>query len=111
MIIEQNTNPTNENQPFEKRLEHSLADEQMHRALERFAPSWRASRKTVFDLEEDQYGPEYSFAHMRSILRDAKNYAIEHQPELLAQFKAHAEAAGASVYEARTAEDANRYSY
>jgi L-lactate dehydrogenase complex protein LldF len=111
MMIEQNANPTNENQSFEKRLERALADEQMHSALERFAPSWRASRKTVFDYEEDAYGSEYSFAHMRAMLREAKDYAIEHQPELLAQFKSNAEAAGVIVYQARTAEDANQYIY
>src|SRR5260370_8399669 len=48
---------------------------------------------------------------MRATLRKAKDYAIEHQAELIAQFKAQAEAAGAIVYEARTAEDANRYIY
>ena len=37
-------NPTNEEQPFDERLEHALADSQMHAALERFAPSWRESR-------------------------------------------------------------------
>lgn len=111
MIIEQHPNPTSENQPFEKRLESALADEQMHSALERFAPSWRESRKTVFDYEEDTYGPGYSFTRMRALLRESKDYAIEHQPELLAQFKSNAEAAGAIVYQARTAEDANRYIY
>jgi hypothetical protein len=30
--------------PFEERLEHALADEQMHSALTRFAPSWSISR-------------------------------------------------------------------
>ncbi len=110
-MIEQNANPTNENQPFEKRLERALADEQMHSALERFAPSWQASRKTVFDYEEDAYGPDYSFTRMRAMLREAKDYAIEHQPELLAQFKSNAEAAGAIVYQAQTAEDANQYIY
>ncbi len=104
-------NHINEHHDFEARLEHALADEQMHAALERFAPSWRTSRKTVFDFEENEYGPDYSFEHMRSLLRQAKDYAIEHQPELLAQFKAHAQAAGAIVYEARTAEEANRYIY
>ncbi len=110
-MIEQHANPTNENQPFEKRLEQALADEQMHSALERFAPSWRASRKTVFDYEEDTYGPDYSFTRMRAMLREAKDYAIEHQPELLAQFKSNAEAAGAIVYQAHTAGDANQYIY
>src|SRR5436309_9100465 len=76
-----------------------------------FAPSWRASRVTVFASEEADYGSDYSFAHMRAVLRKAKDDAIEHQPELIAQFKAQAEAAGAIIYEARTAEDANRYIY
>ena len=109
--VEDDANPTDEHQPFEQRLEHALADGQMHSALGRFAPSWRASRQAVFGYEEDEYGPDYSFTHMRSLLREAKDYAIEHQSELLAQFRAMAEAAGAIVYEARTAEEANRYIY
>jgi L-lactate dehydrogenase complex protein LldF len=104
-------NHINEHQDFEARLERALADEQMHAALERFAPSWRTSRKTVFDFEENEYGPGYSFEHMRSLLRQAKDYAIEHQSELLAQFKAHAQAAGTIIYEARTAQEANSYIY
>lgn len=108
---EEPANPTHENQPFEERLEHALEDQNMHSALERFAPSWRTSRKTVFEVEESEYGPEYSFAHMRSLLRQAKDYAIEHQPELLAEFKEKAQAAGAIIYEARTAEEANEYIY
>jgi L-lactate utilization protein LutB len=104
-------NKSHEDQPFEKRLERALSDDNMHQALERFAPSWRASRATVFNAEEADYGPEYSFAHMSATLRKAKDYAIEHQAELIAQFKAQAEAAGAVIYEARTAEDANRYIY
>src|ERR1700694_183852 len=111
IVSKEIANPTNENQPFEERLEHALRDDNMHGALERFAPSWRASRKDVFAIEEDDYGSDYSFAHMRATLRQAKDYAIEHQPELIARFKAQAEAAGAIIYEARTAEDANRYIY
>ncbi|HEY6542557.1 MAG TPA: LUD domain-containing protein [Ktedonobacteraceae bacterium] len=104
-------NPTNEEQPFDTRLEHALADQHMHAALERFAPSWRESRAGVFGYEESEYGADYSFQHMRSTLRQAKDYAIEHQPELLARFKEMARAAGAIVFEARTAEEANRYIY
>jgi L-lactate dehydrogenase complex protein LldF len=111
VVTEEMANRTNEHQPFEERLEQALEDQNMHRALERFAPSWRASRVAVFGTEEDEYGPNYSFAHMRSALHEAKDYAIEHQPELIAQFKARAEAAGAIIYEAHTAEDANRYIY
>src|SRR5260370_13077275 len=104
-------NPTGEDQPFDTRLEHALADQHMHAALERFGPSWRDSRAGVFAYEEHEFGPDYSFQHMRSALRQAKDYAIEHQPELLARFKALASAAGAIVYEASTAEEANRYIY
>jgi L-lactate dehydrogenase complex protein LldF len=102
---------TSEDQPFDERLEHALADSHMHAALERFAPSWRDSRAGVFSYEEHEYGPDYSFQHMRAALRQAKDYAIEHQPELVARFKERARAAGAIVFEARTAEEANRYIY
>ena len=98
IVSEEIANPTNEHQPFEERLEEALGDDNMHRALERFAPSWRASRVEVFASEEADYGSDYSFAHMRSTLRNAKDYAIEHQEELIAQFKAQAEAAGAIIY-------------
>ncbi len=110
-LSEETANPTHEQQPFEERLHHALEDENLPRALGRFAPSWRESRQNVFAVEENDYGSEYSFPSLRSRLRTAKDYAIEHQPELVAQFKRQAEAAGAIVYEARTAEEANRYIY
>jgi L-lactate dehydrogenase complex protein LldF len=111
VVSEEVANPTHEDQPFEKRLEGALGDENMHRALERFAPSWRVSRRDVFAAEEADYGSAFSFEQMRATLRKAKDNAIEHQPALIAQFKAQAKAAGATIYEARTAEDANRYIY
>lgn len=111
VLSEETANPTHEHQPFDERLEHALGDEHLRAALGRFAPSWRASRQATFAAEETDYGPGYSFTSLRSMLRQAKDYAIEHQPELVAQFKAQAEAAGATIYEARTAEDANRYIY
>src|SRR6266571_3261066 len=111
ILSEETANRTNEHQLFEERLERALEDDNMHQALERFAPSWRLSRSSVFDAEEADYGSEFSFATMRSALRKAKDNAIEHQEELIAQFRAQAETAGAIIYEARTAEDANRYIY
>jgi iron-sulfur cluster protein len=108
---EEATNATHEDQPFEERLHHALEDRNLQSALTRFAPNWRASRNSMFASEEADYGEVYSFAHLRSTLRDAKDHAIGHQPELLAQFKAQAEAAGAIIYEAKAAEDANRYIY
>ena len=88
VVSEETANRTHEDQPFEERLEQALTDDNMHRALERFAPSWRATRGTVFASEEADYGSDYSFAHMSATLRKAKDYAIEHQAELIAQFKA-----------------------
>ncbi|HLG78547.1 MAG TPA: LUD domain-containing protein, partial [Ktedonobacteraceae bacterium] len=103
--------PTNEEQPFETRLEHSLADTNLQRALGRFAPNWRASRLEMFHVEESDYGPGYSFQSLRATLRNAKDTVIEHQPEFITQFKEQAQAAGVIIYEARTAEDANAYIY
>src|SRR6266566_3309534 len=111
VVSEETANRTHEDQPFKERLDQALTDDNMHRALERFAPSWRATRETVFASEETDYGSDYSFAHMRATLRKAKDYAIEHQAEMIAQFKARAETAGAIIYEAPTARDANRYIY
>ncbi|HYK85508.1 MAG TPA: hypothetical protein VEV19_09095, partial [Ktedonobacteraceae bacterium] len=86
-LSEEVANPTNEHQDFTERLQHALNDEHMHTALSKFAPSWRASRAAVFSTEVEDYGPDYSFVNMRAMLRDSKDYAIEHQPELIAQFK------------------------
>src|ERR1700693_5243869 len=108
VLSEETANRASEHQLFEECLEEALTDDNMHQALERFAPSWRTSRSNVFASEEADYGSEYSFANMRSALRKAKDYAIEHQEELIAQFKVKAEAAGAMLYEAHTAEDAYR---
>lgn len=104
-------NSSHEHQPFKERLEHALTDDNLQRALGRFAPGWRQSRSDVFALEEQDYGSDYSFDTLRRSLREAKDYAIKHQEELLTQFKANAQAAGAIIYEARTSEDANRYIY
>lgn len=109
--LKEATSPTHEDQPFDVRLKRALDDKNLQRALGRFAPGWRQSRNNVFAAEEAGYGPNYSFVNLRSMLRDAKDDAIARQPELIAQFKANAEAAGAIIYEARTAEDANRYIY
>ncbi|WP_052890084.1 LUD domain-containing protein [Thermogemmatispora carboxidivorans] len=97
--------------PFAERLQRGLSDEHMHRALERFAPSWRQSRQALFEAAETEYGSDYSFANLRQRLRSAKDEAIAHQEELVTRFKERATAAGAVVYEARSAEDANRYIY
>ncbi|GCE49689.1 iron-sulfur cluster protein [Thermosporothrix hazakensis] len=100
-----------EHLPFPQRLDRALNDQNLQRALERFAPSWRESREKIFATAEQEYGEEFRFERLRERLKAAKDEAIERQEELVAQFKQQAEAAGAFLYEARTAEDANRYIY
>src|SRR5260370_33831791 len=95
ILSEESAHRTNEHQLFEERLERALEDDNMHQALERFAPSWRISRSNVFASEEGDYGSEVSVATMRSELREAKGYAVEHHEELIDQFKAKGQAAGA----------------
>src|SRR5215467_14962343 len=68
-VSEETAHPTHEDRPFEERLEGALRDENMHSALERFAPSWRASRRDVFAAEEADYGFAFSFEQMRATLR------------------------------------------
>ncbi len=111
LFTEESASPTHEDQPFDVRLKRALDDKNLQGALGRFAPGWRVSRSNVFAAEENDYGPDYGFVNLRSMLRNAKDDAIARQPELIAQFKANAEAAGAIIYEAQTAEDANRYIY
>lgn len=73
ILNEVTANRTNEHQPFEELLEKALTDENIHQALERFTPSWRTSRSSVFASEEVDYGSEFSFANMRSALCIAKD--------------------------------------
>jgi L-lactate dehydrogenase complex protein LldF len=40
-LSEETANPTHEHQPFDERLHHALEDENLSRALGRFAPNWR----------------------------------------------------------------------
>ena len=97
--VQEAASPTHEDQPFDVRLKRALADKNLQGALGRFAPGWRQSRNNVFAAEESSYGPDYSFVNLRSMLRDAKDDAIARQPELIAQFKANAEAAGLAAVE------------
>src|SRR5579862_2686508 len=87
-----------EHQPFEQRLHEALDDQNLQNALGRFAPGWRVSRAAMFQTEEDDYGSDYTFQHMRRQLRMAKDHAIDNQEELIAQFKVQAKAAGAIIY-------------
>lgn len=83
------------------RVQRALADPQLRENLGRFQRRWRQLRGEVL--------PDEEFAALRARLRAVKDQVIADLPTYVAQFRAAAEASGATVYEAKTAEDACRY--
>jgi iron-sulfur cluster protein len=86
---------------FRRRAAEALANPRIRENLGRFGTAYRTARKNalaVLDYEE-----------YRRRLRSMKEDAIERLPELAEQFIEAARRVGALVYEAKTAEDANRY--
>ncbi len=53
-LSEETANRGNEHKHFEERLEKALTDDNMHQALERFAPSWLTSRSNVFGQRQQE---------------------------------------------------------
>jgi L-lactate dehydrogenase complex protein LldF len=87
--------------PIHERVQQALADEQLRQNLGRFQNRWREGRAAVL--------PDDEFHSLRERLRAAKDEVIAEMPRYIAQFRANAEANGATVVEARTAEDAAHY--
>ncbi|MEE9181954.1 MAG: LUD domain-containing protein, partial [candidate division NC10 bacterium] len=86
---------------FRRRASEALANPRIRENLGRFGTAYRTARKNalaVLDYEGE-----------RARLRRMKEDAIERLPELSEQFVESARRVGAFVYEARTAEEANRY--
>lgn len=86
---------------FRRRAAEALANPRIRENLGRFGTAYRTARKNalaVVDYEE-----------YRRRLRSMREEAIERLPELAGQFIEAARRAGAVVYEAKTADDANRY--
>ena len=85
---------------FKKRVKHAVADESLRLALGRALPEFGRRRVNAF--------ADQDFAARRRRVRDTKIAAIDNLPELVERFTAEAEAVGAVVHMAATAEDANR---
>lgn len=86
---------------FQRALESALANERQRAALEWTLTRYRERRATAF--------AEVDFASLRADLRRRKEQAIARLPELVEQFRREAEAVGATVFLARTAEEARQY--
>lgn len=86
---------------FRRRAAEALAKPGIRAALTRFGTAYRKSRADALAVLD------YEAARTR--LRASKEDAIARFPELAAEFIANARKAGAIVFEARTAEEANAY--
>ena len=93
--------------PFEERYRAALADHNVSSGLLEFQRAWRVSRDTQMrELEQDA---GRSFDELRRELAAVKDGVIADLPRHVAEFRANAEAAGATVVEARSAAEANAY--
>ena len=93
--------------PFRERYRTALNDHNVRDGLLAFQRSWRETRDERMDELEQIMGA--SFDELRSELASVKDGVIADLDGHVARFRAAAEANGIVVYEASSAEDANRY--
>ena len=86
--------------PFEKRLNDALQSPTLETALTRALPIFRQRRDASL-ADGDFHERQQALARRRAA-------GVDRLPELVEQFKASAEAVGATVHMAKTAEDARR---
>ncbi len=86
---------------YKERIDQALATPKLQDALHKFGDAYLVSRANAF--------ANYDFEAMRAEIAEMKDSVRENHAELLQQFIGNAEAAGATVYLAKTAEDANNY--
>src|SRR4030042_980542 len=84
-----------------KRVHKALADENLQTALTRLMGLIKFARQIAFT--------DVDFESLSKEIRRVKEKSIANLPQLVEQFKAEAIKAGAVVYEAEDAEDANDY--
>ncbi len=86
---------------YQVRIDHALATPKLQDALHKFGDAFLLAREKAFS--------QYDFEALRKEIADCKDEVATHRQQYLEQFIANAEAAGATVYLAKTAADANRY--
>ena len=92
---------------FGAKVRRAAADPALRRGLLAFQRSWRESRgERVRQLEA---ASGRSFEELRREFAGVKDDVIAHWPERIAEFRRNAEAAGATVVEVATAEEAVEY--
>lgn len=86
---------------FRRRAAEALANPRIRENLGRFGTAYRTARKNALAVLD--------YEGHRANLRRMKEDAVERLPELAEQFVKAARSVGAVVFEAKTAEEANRY--
>lgn len=86
---------------YQQRVTEALATPRLQDALHRFADAYLLSREAAF--------AGHDFEALRRTIAAMKDDVRENRAAYLAEFTRNAEAAGATVYLARTAQDANGY--
>jgi iron-sulfur cluster protein len=86
---------------YRERIDQALASPHLQGALHRFADAYATSREAAF--------AGLDFEAMRSEIAAIKDDVRERREELIAEFTRNAQAAGATVFLAGTAEEANDY--
>src|SRR6056300_1692034 len=86
---------------YQVRIDHALATPKLQDALHKFGDAFLLAREKAFS--------QYDFEALRLAIAECKDEVAAHRPKYLEQFIANAEAAGATVYLAKTAADANEY--
>ncbi len=89
------------NKDYKQRINQALATPKLQDALHKFGDAYMQSRANAFS--------GYDFEAMRTEIAAMKDGVRENHAQLQQQFISNAEAAGATVYLAKTAEDANNY--
>ena len=93
--------------PFRTRYRRSVGDPELKPRLLAFQRSWRESRDAQVRRLEQR--TEQSFDELRRDFAARKDAALEGWDDTIAEFRAHAEAAGATVVELATAQEAVEY--
>jgi iron-sulfur cluster protein len=85
---------------YKKQLAEALADQFLRTALDNFHTAYKENRAGVY--------AGIDFERIRDNIAAGKDAALKNLTALFAEFKTHAEAAGATVHSAENAEQANR---
>ncbi|ORJ56049.1 L-lactate dehydrogenase (quinone) large subunit LdhH [Geothermobacter hydrogeniphilus] len=86
---------------YKQRVDQALATPKLQQALHQFGDAYLLAREKAFE--------GFDFEQLRADVAQMKDRVLVDRQQLQEQFIANAEAAGARVFLAKTAEDANRY--